>query len=61
MKKSTQTLLLVGGAAFLYYLYKNGALAGVNPANLATPAETLASTNATIANQLNAFNTAAGT
>ena len=59
MNKQTQTLLLVGGAALLYYFYKNGTL-GVNPANQETSSELLASTNATVAGQLNAMNTALG-
>jgi hypothetical protein len=58
MTKSTKTLLLVGGiAAAIYYFSKNSAGAA---ANQETPAELLASTNATIAAQLNAMNAAQG-
>ena len=58
MTKSTQNLLWIGGAAaVLYYLWKNGTIGG----NAETPAELLASTNATVAANLNAFNAASGT
>jgi hypothetical protein len=61
MNKSTQNLLWIGGGiAVLYYLYQNGLLGGA-AGSAETPAELLASTNATVAANLNAFNAAAGT